>query len=114
MASTRRSVRIPSAKLDLERLDAGVSASEDVVVLDPARTAALRAAFFGLAVLALSAEAAFVTALLLVVFRAVSLDPRPAVAPPEGRAPDPVTGPVGAESGGRESNPHDQLGRLGL
>ncbi|MFD0724641.1 translocation/assembly module TamB domain-containing protein [Lysobacter brunescens] len=30
------SVRIPSAKLDLERLDAGVSASEDVVVLDPA------------------------------------------------------------------------------
>ncbi|MBL8261688.1 MAG: translocation/assembly module TamB domain-containing protein [Xanthomonadaceae bacterium] len=29
-------VRIPSAKLDLERLDAGVSASEDVVVLDPA------------------------------------------------------------------------------
>ncbi len=70
-----------------------------VVVLDPARTAALRAAFFGLAVLALSAEAAFVTALLLVVFRAVSLDPRPDVAPPEGRAPDPVTGPVGAESG---------------
>jgi translocation and assembly module TamB len=30
------SVRIASAKLDLERLDAGVSASEDVVVLDPA------------------------------------------------------------------------------
>jgi translocation and assembly module TamB len=29
------SVRIDSAKFDLERLDAGVSASEDVVVLDP-------------------------------------------------------------------------------
>jgi translocation and assembly module TamB len=29
-------VRIPSAKIDLEGLDAGVSASEDVVVLDPA------------------------------------------------------------------------------
>lgn len=29
-------VRIPSAKIDLERLDTGVSASADVVVLDPA------------------------------------------------------------------------------
>jgi translocation and assembly module TamB len=29
-------VRIPSARMDLEGLDAGVSASEDVVVLDPA------------------------------------------------------------------------------
>lgn len=34
--SVAGTVRIPSAKLDLERLDSGVSASEDVVVLDPA------------------------------------------------------------------------------
>ena len=46
-----------------------------VVVLDPARATAMRSSFFVLAVMALTAEAAFVTALLLVVFRSLSLDP---------------------------------------
>lgn len=46
-----------------------------VVVLDPARVSAMRGSFFVLAVMALSAEAAFVTALQLVVFRSLSLDP---------------------------------------
>jgi membrane-associated phospholipid phosphatase len=46
-----------------------------VVLLDPARVSAMRGSFFVLAVMALSAEAAFVTGLLLVVFRTLSLDP---------------------------------------
>jgi membrane-associated phospholipid phosphatase len=46
-----------------------------VVLLDPARVSAMRGSFFVLAVMALSAEAAFVTGLLLVVFRSLSLDP---------------------------------------
>ncbi|MFM7062427.1 MAG: phosphatase PAP2 family protein [Actinomycetes bacterium] len=71
-------VRVPLVVLVAVGTVAAVGAAVSallVVVLDPARAAAMRAAFFGLAVLALSAEAALATSLLLVVFRAVSLDP---------------------------------------
>lgn len=62
-----------------------------VVVLDPSRVNAMRSSFFVLAVMALTAEAAFVTALLLVVFRSLSLDPT-------ARRPDAVpTGGVGED-----------------
>lgn len=54
---------------------AAVAMTVVVVVLDPARTTAMRSSFFVLAVVALTAEAAFVTALLLMVFRTLSLDP---------------------------------------
>lgn len=74
-----RSVRRPLAVLvGLGGVASSAAAVMTVVVvlLDPARVNAMRGAFFVLAVMALSAEAAFVTALLLVVFRSLSLDPR--------------------------------------
>ena len=73
-----RSVRRPVAVLvglgTVAALGA-VATTVLVVVLDPARATTMRSAFFVLAVLALTAEAAFVTALLLMVFRSLSLDP---------------------------------------
>ncbi len=87
-----RSVRRPVLLLVLLGSVAALGAAVmtvAVVVLDPARTSAMRASFFALAVLALSAEAVFVTALLLVVYRSLSFDP-PAPATPSGAA-----GPVG-------------------
>jgi len=73
-----RSVRRPLAVLvGLGSVAAAAAAVMTVVVvlLDPARVSAMRGSFFVLAVMALSAEAAFVTGLLLVVFRSLSLDP---------------------------------------
>jgi len=73
-----RSVRRPLAVLvGLGGVAAAAAAVMTVVVvlLDPARVSAMRGSFFVLAVMALSAEAAFVTGLLLVVFRSLSLDP---------------------------------------
>jgi len=89
-----RSVRAPFAVLVGLGLAAALGALVAlvaVVVADPARVLQLRAWFFALAVLVLSAEAALATALLLAVFRNVSLDPV--------RPPSPVSGPAGAESG---------------
>jgi len=73
-----RSVRGPVAALFVVGAVAGLAAAAMtavVVVLDPTKVSTMRSSFFVLAVLALTAEAAVVTAVLLVAYRVLSLDP---------------------------------------
>ena len=73
-----RSVRWPVTVLVSVGSVAGLGAvvmTAVVVLLDPSDVATMRSSFFVLAVLALTAEAAFVTVGLLVVYRSLSLDP---------------------------------------